>query len=360
MSDYKNIKRRKTKVVSVGDVLVGGDNPITVQSMCNTLTSNAKETIEQIKQMEEVGCDITRVSCPDEDSTYALKEIIKNVNIPVVADIHFHYKRGIEAAIAGAKCLRINPGNIGSMDRVKEVVKAAKDYGCSIRIGVNGGSLEKNLLEKYGEPCPKAMVESAITQAKMLEDCDFTNFKISVKSSNTLMTMAAYRELSKKCDYPLHLGVTEAGGLRAGTIKSALGIGSLLYEGIGDTLRVSLSADVKEEVLAGFEILKALDLRHRGVRIVSCPTCARKGFDVCRTVAKLENELAHITDNLTVAIMGCIVNGPGEAREADIAICGGNSDENMLYIDGKQNRKIKDKDIIPVVKELVEEKVKVG
>lgn len=341
----------------VGNVAVGGDAPITVQSMTNTITSNVKETVEQIQRQAAVGCDITRCSCPDTDSSLALKQITKFSPIPVVADIHFDYKLGILAAENGAACLRINPGNIGGMDRVREVVKAAKANNCSIRIGVNGGSLDKRLLEKYGEPCADALVESALEQAKMLEDNDFFEFKISVKSSNTLMTIDAYKKLSDKCDYPLHLGVTEAGGLRAGTIKSSIGIGSILLAGIGDTLRVSLTAPVEEEVLAGFEILKALDLRHRGVRIISCPTCARRGYDVQKTVETLEKELAHISTPLSIAVMGCVVNGPGEASHADFGVCGGRNGENMLYVNGVQDRKIKSEEIISALKNLIEKKV---
>ena len=351
----ENIKRRQSRKIMVGKVAVGGDAPITVQSMTNTPTADVRATVEQIKRQEAVGCDITRCSCPDRESALALKEITRQVTIPVVADIHFDYRLGILAAENGASCLRINPGNIGSAERVKAVVQAAKDYGCSIRIGVNGGSLDKRLLEKYGEPCADAMVESALEQAKMLEDNDFREFKISVKSSNTMMTIEAYRKLAASCDYPLHLGVTEAGGLRAGTVKSALGIGSLLMQGIGDTLRVSLTADVEEEVKAGYEILKALDLRHRGVRIISCPTCARRGYDVQKTVETLEQRLAHIGKPLTLAVMGCVVNGPGEAAHADFGVCGGNED-NMLYIGGKAAYKVKNEDIVDELVRLVEEK----
>lgn len=351
----ENIKRRQSRKIMVGKVAVGGDAPITVQSMTNTPTSDVRATVEQVKRQEAVGCDITRCSCPDRESALALKEITRQVTIPVVADIHFDYRLGILAAENGAACLRINPGNIGSVERVKAVVQAAKDYGCSIRIGVNGGSLDKRLLEKYGEPCADAMVESALEQAKMLEDNDFREFKISVKSSNTMMTIEAYRKLAASCDYPLHLGVTEAGGLRAGTVKSALGIGSLLMQGIGDTLRVSLTADVEEEVKAGYEILKALDLRHRGVRIISCPTCARRGYDVQKTVETLEQRLAHIGKPLTLAVMGCVVNGPGEAAHADFGVCGGNED-NMLYIGGKAAYKVKNEDIVDELVRLVEEK----
>ena len=351
----EKIIRRQSRKIMVGNVPVGGDAPIAVQSMTNTPTSDVDATVEQIRRQQAVGCDITRCSCPDKESALALKEITRRVEIPVVADIHFDYRLGILAAENGAACLRINPGNIGSMDRIKEVVKAAKANNCSIRIGVNGGSLDKRLLEKYGEPCADAMVESALEQAKMLEDNDFREFKISVKSSDTLMTIEAYRKLAAACDYPLHLGVTEAGGLRSGTVKSALGIGSLLMQGIGDTLRVSLTADVEEEVKVGYEILKALGLRHRGVRIISCPTCARRGFDVQQTVEELERRLAHISRPLTLAVMGCVVNGPGEAAHADFGVCGGH-DDNMLFIGGKPARKVKDENIVDELVRLVENK----
>ncbi len=354
----EKIIRRKSRKIMVGNVAVGGDAPISVQSMTNTPTADAKATIEQIQRQEAVGCDITRCSCPDEDSARALKIITKEVKIPVVADIHFDYRLGILAAENGAACLRINPGNIGGADRVKAVVQAAKDYGCSIRIGVNGGSLDKKLLEKYGEPCADALVESALEQAKMLEDNDFREFKISVKSSNTLMMIDAYKKLAAACEYPLHLGVTEAGGLRTGTVKSAMGIGSLLMSGIGDTLRVSLTADVEEEVKAGYEILKALDLRHRGVRIVSCPTCARRGYDVQRTIEELEKRLAHINQPLSLAVMGCVVNGPGEAGHTDFGVCGGKGDENMIFVNGKADHKVKNDNIVDELVRLVEEKVK--
>lgn len=354
----EKIIRRNSRKIMVGNVAVGGDAPISVQSMTNTPTSDAKATIEQIQRQEAVGCDITRCSCPDEESARALKIITKEVKIPVVADIHFDYRLGILAAENGAACLRINPGNIGGADRVKAVVQAAKDYGCSIRIGVNGGSLDKKLLEKYGEPCVDALVESALEQAKMLEDNDFREFKISVKSSNTLMMIDAYKKLAAACDYPLHLGVTEAGGLRTGTVKSAMGIGSLLMSGIGDTLRVSLTADVEEEVKAGYEILKALDLRHRGVRIVSCPTCARRGYDVQRTIEELEKRLAHINQPLSLAVMGCVVNGPGEAGHTDFGVCGGKGDENMIFVNGKADHKVKNDNIVDELVRLVEEKVK--
>jgi len=358
MPEWKKITRRKSRQIMVGNVPVGGDAPISVQSMTNTLTADIQGTIEQIRVMESAGADIVRVSCPDEESTAALKDIIKAVNVPIVADIHFHYKRGIEAAEAGAACLRINPGNIGSADRVAEVVKAARDHNCSMRIGVNAGSLESNLLEKYGEPCPDAMVESAMHHARILEDHDFRNFKISVKASDAMMAIAAYRKLAAACDYPLHIGITEAGGLRTGTVKSALGLGLLLNEGIGDTLRVSLSAGVDEEVKVGFEILKALGLRNRGVTIVSCPTCARKRYDVIETVQKLEERLSHITTPLTVSVIGCVVNGPGEAMHTDIGITGGGNNTHQIYIKGSADHRLKDGDIVDHLVELVEARVK--
>lgn len=348
------IKRRKTRRIYVGKVAVGDGAPISVQSMTNTPTVDVEATVAQIKRMEDAGADIVRVSCPDEESTAALKHIVSRVSVPVVADIHFHYMRAIEAAKAGAACLRINPGNIGSQDKVREVVKAAKDYGCAMRIGVNGGSLEKGLLEKYGEPCAQAMVESALTQAKMLDDNDFHNFKISVKSSDTMMTVNAYRLLSEKTDCPLHLGVTEAGGLRAGTVKSALGIGSLLADGIGDTLRVSLTADVAEEVKVGFEILRALGLRYRGVRIVSCPTCARKGIDVEKIVAALDERLEHITKPFKVSVLGCVVNGIGEAKESDFGACGGGNGKALLFVKGEQKEIVSANEVVDKLAALIE------
>ncbi len=348
------IKRRPSRRIYVGSVPVGDGAPISVQSMTNTPTADVAATVAQIRSLESVGADIVRVSCPDEESTKALREIVKQVKVPIVSDIHFHYKRAIESAEAGAACLRINPGNIGSAERVRDVVKAAKDYNCSMRIGVNGGSLDKHLLEKYGEPCADAMVESALEHAKILEDNDFFNFKISVKSSDTLMMMDAYRKLAAKCDYPLHLGVTEAGGLRAGTVKSALGIGTLLMEGIGDTLRVSLTADVTEEIKVGFEILRTLGLRYHGVRIVSCPTCARRGIDVEKVVKALEVRLEHISEPLKVAVMGCVVNGPGEAREADVGVCGGGNGKALLFVAGQQKEPIDANNAVDVIADLVE------
>lgn len=351
------IKRRKSRRVYVGKVPVGDGAPISVQSMTNTPTKDVAATVAQIRALEAVGADIVRVSCPDEESTAALREIVKQVKVPVVADIHFHYKRAIESAEAGAACLRINPGNIGSADRVREVIKAAKDHNCSMRIGVNGGSLDKALLDKYGEPCPEAMVESALQHAKILEDNDFFNFKISVKSSDTLMMMEAYRQLAEQCDYPLHLGVTEAGGLRAGTVKSALGIGSLLMHGIGDTLRVSLTADVTEEIKVGFEILRTLGLRYHGVRIVSCPTCARRGIDVESVVKALEVRLEHISDPLKIAVMGCVVNGPGEAHGADIGVCGGGNGKALLFVKGVQKEPINAENVVETIAALAEQMV---
>ncbi len=355
---WRHIPRRKTRQITVGNVFVGGDAPISVQTMTNTLTSDVNATIAQIRLAEEAGVDIIRCSCPDEESTAALKTIVKATKVPIVADIHFHYKRAIESAEAGAACLRINPGNIGSDERVREVIKAAKDHGCSMRIGVNAGSLEQELLEKFGEPCPEAMVESALRHAKVLEDNDFTNFKISVKSSDVMLTVAAYRALAKVCDYPLHLGVTEAGGLRTGTVKSAVGMGLLLGEGIGDTLRVSLSADIDEEVKVGFEILKSLGLRSRGVTIVSCPTCARKNYDVIKTVEALEKRVAHVMTPMTVSVIGCIVNGVGEAMYTDIGFTGGGKGTHQVYISGVADHRFhgEGEAIVDHLVELIEKK----
>src|SRR6266403_2295513 len=353
---YRDIHRRKSRQIHVGKVPVGGDAPITVQSMTNTLTSDAAATIAQIHELEAAGADIVRVSCPDEESTAALPAIVKAVQVPIVADIHFHYKRAIEAAKAGAACLRINPGNIGSAERVRDVVKAAKDYGCSMRIGVNAGSLEKDLLEKYGEPCPEAMVESALDHARILEDNDFFEFKISVKASDVFLAVAAYQGLADACDYPLHLGITEAGGLRSGSVKSSVGMGSLLWAGIGDTIRVSLSADPVEEIKVGFDILKSLGLRHRGVNVISCPSCARQQFNVINTVAELEQRLAHISTPLTVSVIGCVVNGPGEARETDIGFTGGGNGTHQVYVSGVTDHRLKDTDIVDHLVELIEKK----
>jgi (E)-4-hydroxy-3-methylbut-2-enyl-diphosphate synthase len=353
---YRDIVRRKSRKIMVGSVPVGGDSPITVQTMTNTLTADAEATIAQIRRSEEAGVDIIRVSCPDEESTAALPAIVKAVKVPIVADIHFHYKRAIEAAEAGAACLRINPGNIGSADRVREVVKAARDHGCSMRIGVNAGSLEKDLLEKYGEPCPEAMVESALDHARILQDHDFHEFKISVKASDVFLAVAAYQQLSEACDYPLHVGITEAGALRTGTVKSSIGLGSLLWAGIGDTLRVSLSAEPEEEVRVGFELLKALNLRHRGVNIISCPSCARQQYDVIRTVEALEKRVAHITTPMTVSVIGCVVNGPGEARETDIGFTGGGNGTHQVYVAGVPHHRLKDADIVEHLAGMIEKK----
>jgi (E)-4-hydroxy-3-methylbut-2-enyl-diphosphate synthase len=353
---YRDIIRRKARKVRVGPVEVGGNAPISVQTMTNTLTSDAKATIAQIKRVEDAGCDIVRVSCPDEESTAALKAIVRGTRIPIVADIHFHYKRAIEAAVAGAACLRINPGNIGSAARVKDVIQAAKDHGCSMRIGVNAGSLEKDLLEKYGEPCPEAMVESAQRHMRILEDNDFLEFKISVKASDVFLAVAAYQQLADVCDYPLHLGITEAGGMIPGTVKSSIGMGMLLWSGIGDTIRVSLSAEPEEEIRVGFDMLKALGLRHRGVNIVSCPSCARQGFDVIRTVAVLEEKLKHIATPMSLSIIGCVVNGPGEARETDIGFTGGGAGAGMIYLNGKPVYKLDNKALVDHVVDLCEKK----
>jgi (E)-4-hydroxy-3-methylbut-2-enyl-diphosphate synthase len=353
---YRDIVRRRSRRVMVGQVPVGGDSPITVQTMTNTLTADTEATIAQIRRCEDAGVDIIRVSCPDEASTAALRAIVKASRVPIVADIHFHYRRAIEAAEAGAACLRINPGNIGSADRVREVVKAARDHGCSMRIGVNAGSLEKDLLEKYGEPCPEAMVESALDHARILQDHDFHDFKISVKASDVFLAVAAYQQLADACDYPLHIGVTEAGGLRTGTVKSAIGLGSLLWAGIGDTIRVSLSAEPEEEVRVGFELLKALNLRHRGVNIISCPSCARQQYDVIRTVEALEKRVAHITTPMTVSVIGCVVNGPGEARETDIGFTGGGSGTHQVYIAGVPHHRLKDADVVEHLAGLIEKK----
>ncbi len=351
---WRMIQRRKSRQISVGTVKVGGDAPISVQSMTNTLTSDVEATCAQIRALEEAGADIVRVSCPDVDSTHALKEIVRRSNVPIVADIHFHYKRAIEAAQAGAACLRINPGNIGSADRVREVVQAAKDHGLSMRIGVNAGSLEKQFMEKYAEPCPEAMVESALYHADILRDHDFHEFKISVKASDVFLTVAAYQMLADAIDCPLHIGVTEAGPLRTGTIKSSIGLGNLLWAGIGDTVRVSLAADPVEEIKVGFDLLKSLGLRHRGVNIIACPSCARQGFNVIDTVAKLEERLAHIAKPMSLSIIGCVVNGPGEALYTDIGFTGGGAGAGMVYMAGKPDHKLSNDQMIEHIVELVE------
>ena len=354
---FRDIKRKKTRVINLGEVKVGGDNPISVQSMTNTLTTDIKATINQINEIQNEGADLVRVSCPDEPSSKALKEITKHVDVPIIADIHFHYKRAIEAAENGASCLRINPGNIGDKKKIKEVIAAAKDNNCSIRVGVNAGSLEKDILEKFKEPCPEALVESAIRNIKILEEEDFFNLKVSVKSSDVFLTIQAYRQLSKAIDYPLHLGITEAGGYVAGSIKSSIGIGTLLLEGIGDTIRISLSDDPVKEIKIGNEILKSLNLRNRGVKIISCPSCARQGFQVIETVKILEEKLSHIKTPITLSIIGCVVNGPGEAALTDIGITGGRKGSNMLYLSGIQTEKVLTKDMIKKVVDEVEKKV---
>ncbi|MCE8470630.1 flavodoxin-dependent (E)-4-hydroxy-3-methylbut-2-enyl-diphosphate synthase, partial [Rhodovulum sulfidophilum] len=351
---WRSIDRRKSRQIHVGPVAVGGDAPISVQTMTNTVTTDVKGTIGQILRAAEAGADIVRVSVPDEDSSRALKEIVAESPVPIVADIHFHYKRGIEAAEAGAACLRINPGNIGDAKRVKEVIKAARDHGCSMRIGVNAGSLEKHLLEKYGEPCPEAMVESALEHIRILEDNDFFEFKISVKASDVFLAAAAYQGIAEVTEAPIHLGITEAGGFVSGTIKSAIGLGNLLWMGVGDTLRVSLSADPVEEVKVGYEILKALGLRHRGVNIISCPSCARQGFDVIRTVEALEKRLEHIKTPMSLSIIGCVVNGPGEALMTDVGFTGGGNGNGMVYLAGKQDHRISNEAMIDHIVEEVE------
>ena len=353
---WRTIERRKCRQIMVGNVPVGGDAPITVQTMTNTPTEDVKATIDQIRRCEEVGADIIRVSCPTEESTRDFKKITRGARIPIVADIHFHYKRALEAADAGAACLRINPGNIGSASRVAEVVRAAKANGCAIRIGVNAGSLEKDLLEKYGEPCPEALIESALDHIKLLQDHDFHEFKVAVKASDVFLAVAAYQGLADAVDCPLHLGITEAGGLIGGTVKSSIGIGSLLWAGIGDTIRVSLSAEPEQEIKVGFEMLKALGLRTRGVRIVSCPSCSRQGFDVIRTVEALEARLEHIKTPMSLSILGCVVNGPGEARETDIGLTGGGAGKHMVYLRGVTDHTVENEDMLDHIVRLVEEK----
>ncbi len=353
---FRDIKRKKTKIISVGNVKIGGNNPIAVQSMTNTVTTDIKSTINQINKIEEEGADLVRVSCPDKESSLALKNITKNVNLPVVADIHFHYKRALEAADNGAACLRINPGNIGDQKKIKEVVEAAKNNNCAIRVGVNAGSLEKDILEKYKEPCPEALVESAMRNIQILEDLDFHNLKVSVKSSDVFLSLWAYRQLSNKIKYPLHLGITEAGSFIPGSIKSSIGLGALLLEGIGDTIRVSLSDDPVKEVKIGNEILKSLNLKKRGVKIISCPSCARQGFNVIETVKILEEKLSHIKTPITLSIIGCVVNGPGEAAMTDLGVTGGGKNDHMLYINGNQIKKVNTNEIVNKIISLVEQK----
>jgi len=351
---WRDIDRRVSRQIHVGSVPVGGDAPISVQSMTNTVTSDVQATISQIKELEEAGADIVRVSCPDEESTKALKDIVKASAVPIVADIHFHHARAIEAAEAGAACLRINPGNIGNAERVRDIIQAAKDHGCSMRIGVNAGSLEKYLLEKYGEPCPEAMVESALDHVRILQDYDYHEYKISVKASDVFLSVAAYQQLAEAVDCPLHIGITEAGGYTSGTVKSSIGLGALLWAGIGDTLRVSLSSDPVDEVRVGFEMLKSLGLRHRGVTIISCPSCARQGFDVIKTVQILEERLAHVSEPITLSIIGCVVNGPGEARETDMGFTGGGAGSGMVYVSGRPDHKMSNEEMVDHLVGLVE------
>ena len=351
-----NIIRKKTKQILVGNVKIGGDALISIQSMTNTITEDVDATVNQIKSLEDEGADIVRVSCPNEESTKALNKIVNNVNVPIVADIHFHYKRALEAADAGAACLRVNPGNIGP-ERIKEVIAAAKANSISMRIGVNAGSLGKKIMEKYKEPGAEALVDSALENIKLLESNNFDNFKISVKASNVHTMVAAYEKLSALTDYPLHLGLTEAGTYISGSIKSSMSIGKLLSQGIGDTVRVSLTADPVEEIKIGYEILKSLDLRSRGVKIISCPSCARQAFPVIETVKTLEQRLSHIKQSITVSIIGCIVNGPGEALNSDIGVTGGGKGSNMLYLSGVTDHKISNDDIVTKVVKLVEERI---
>ena len=354
---YRNIERRKSRKIKVGNVLVGGDAPISVQTMTNTLTTDINGTIKQIEKSAEAGADIIRVSCPDKESTIALRQIVKLSPIPIIADIHYHYLRAVEAADAGAACLRINPGNIGNVDKVKEVINAAKVNDVSIRIGVNAGSLEKKILEKYGEPTPEALVESALNHIQILKDHDFDQYKISVKASDVFLAVAAYTQLADIVDCPLHIGITEAGSLRSGTIKSAIGLGNLLWAGIGDTIRVSLSAEPYEEVKAGYEILKSLGLRRRGVTVISCPSCARQQFDVIRTVQEVEERLEHITESITVSIIGCIVNGPGEARETDIGLTGGGKGSHQIYVNGITDHVIRNENVADYIVDFVQDKI---
>ena len=353
---FRDIKRKKTKVISIGNVKIGGDFPIAVQSMTNTLTTDVKATINQINDLSNAGADLVRVSCPDRESSLSLREVVRNVEVPIIADVHFHYKRAIEAAESGASCLRINPGNIGSKEKVYEIIQAARNNNCSIRIGINSGSLERKILEKYKEPCPEAMVESALENIKNIEDKNFFNLKVSVKSSDVFLSVKSYRVLSEKCDYPLHLGITEAGSLIPGTVKSSIGLGMLLMEGIGDTIRVSLSADPVEEVKVGFEILKSLNIRHKGINIISCPSCARQAFPVIETVKNIEKRLAHIKTPMTLSIIGCVVNGPGEAAQAQIGLTGGGKGNNMIYLSGLPHHKIANENIVSHIVELVEKK----
>ena len=336
---------------------MGGDSPITVQTMTNTLTTDINATMKQIEESVEAGADIIRISCPDKASTFSLRELVKLSPIPIIADIHFHYLRAIEAADAGAACLRINPGNIGNKEKVKEVINAAKKNGASIRIGVNAGSLEKKILEKYGEPTPEALVESALNHIQILKDHDFHEYKISVKASDVFLAVAAYTQLADIVDCPLHIGITEAGSLRSGTVKSAIGLGNLLWAGIGDTIRISLSAEPAEEIRVGYEMLKSLGLRRRGVTVISCPSCARQQFDVIKTVQEVEERLQHITDSITVSIIGCVVNGPGEAKQTDIGLTGGGKGNHQIYVNGITDHIIRNQNVADYIVNFVQNKI---
>ena len=349
--------RRKTRQIMVGKVAVGGDAPISVQSMCTTQTTDVNATLQQIAELTASGCDIVRVAVPSQDDADRLHLIARKSQIPVIADIHFQPKYVFQAIDAGCGAVRVNPGNIRQFDdQVGAIAKAAKDAGVSIRIGVNAGSLEKHLLDKYGEPCPDAMVESGLDHIKILQDNDFHEFKISCKASDVFLAAAAYQQLADLTDAPIHLGITEAGGLMSGTIKSAIGLGNLLWSGIGDTIRVSLSADPVEEVKVGYEILKSLGLRHRGVNIISCPSCARQGFDVIKTVEALEKRLEHIKTPMSLSIIGCVVNGPGEALMTDVGFTGGGAGSGMVYLAGKQSHKLSNDQMIDHIVEQVEKK----
>src|SRR5574344_79555 len=352
MVSSSQIKRKKTRQIMVGNVPIGGNSPMSVQSMTNTDTCDIEATTRQKLEIADAGADIVRVSVPTLKAAEAFKFIKMASKIPVIADIHFDYRIALKVAEYGADCLRINPGNIGSDDKVRSVVSSAKEHGIPIRIGVNGGSLEKNILERYGEPTPEALVESALHHIDILDKLDFDNFKVSVKASDVFLAYEAYKLLSEKIDQPLHLGITEAGGLRKGSVMSAIGLSWLLREGIGDTLRVSLAADPVEEVKVGFDILKVLKLRNRGINFVACPTCSRRGFDVIGTVNELENRLSDITDNLNVAIMGCVVNGPGEASRANLGICGA-ADKSYYYEDGERIDRIPNEQLIDVLEQRI-------
>jgi len=355
MQDTIVLPRRKTRQIQVGKVSVGGDAPIAVQSMTNTLTTDIDATVGQIQRLAHAGADIVRVSVPDPESAAAMPEILAQTDVPIIADIHFSYKMALAALDAGVHGLRLNPGNIGGRERVERVVKKATERGISIRIGVNAGSLEKKLNEKYGEPCADAMVESALNHIHILEEMDFYDIKVSLKASNIPMTVAAYRKLADKVDYPLHLGITESGSRFGGTVKSSIGLGLLLADGIGDTIRVSLAAEPEEEVKVGFEILKSLGLRHRGVNLIACPSCARQKFNVIDIVSELEQRLSHIHENIDVAVIGCVVNGPGEAREVDVGVTGGYP-VHMIYRDGEKSGKLKTGNIIDQLVEDVEQR----